>query len=765
EVFAQFGTERVDVVVEAVTETSFTASFSGALFPTDDVYPLSIVAEDDVGNRLEGPLGPTVTLDTQAPTILENSVRIDFFPNSTSAEFPVNPLDRTDQVTVGTEVVVEFVLDEMPSSAELVSDSGVEFELTGGLSLNLRFELDRSLSSFSTGDAALTAEITDTAGNSASIPIGSLVVDVTPPPAPNTAPGMIVYERRPNGNLDDPTPSSQIVGAATAVEANARVIAQSELGAFLGETLATDTGSFELSLPVTNVSSVSLLVVDAAGNTSGLEAEDQRIIGTNVRDGCFTATPRATGLVRPHQLAGFAVATPHVGSGVQASIPNGAIESVDDATASISTGIHWRLLRDPITRPRARIFAAAAYVPTLGEVVFRGGTGFGSSGLSGDTIQTAVDDGRIYGFGRWSELTPIDPEGDGDPGFELENIVFDRGLGGLLSEPDATGQSWLFIAGSWRRIGPPVEATFDPSLRRRGDRRLAHAREESRTFMVVAGSPAELWTFDDGEWQVLCDSSVVCEGLPSVQNEFSLAYDDTQAELVVVSDGKTWTVEVDEAPVWTLRCDATDCQSPSTRFGSAMAFESARRRVVLFGGCQAMAAVPDEQCGELFVDTWTWDGAAWSCLIESATPANNPTCAPDDPTCSRPLCNQVFDNPRNPVIPADAPVGVPLNGYSAHLLESDEGLLLVGGQGYAFATGGFNDLLREGEHLLTGAVWTSLATDVPFFRFSDDDPTVVTDETSGDVLAVSEDGFAAWNGLEWQRREEGSFSPRDSAAL
>jgi hypothetical protein len=52
--------------------------------------------------------------------------------------------------------------------------------------------------------------------------------------------------------------------------------------------------------------------------------------------------------------------------------------------------------------------------------------------------------------------------------------------------------------------------------------------------------------------------------------------------------------------VWTQKQDI----GPSARTGHAMAFDSARTRVVLFGG--------DSRRSTLFNDTWEWDGEDWT---------------------------------------------------------------------------------------------------------------------------------------------------------
>jgi IgGFc binding protein/HYR domain len=55
-----------------------------------------------------------------------------------------------------------------------------------------------------------------------------------------------------------------------------------------------------------------------------------------------------------------------------------------------------------------------------------------------------------------------------------------------------------------------------------------------------------------------------------------------------------------------------DVNSPGGRFGHAMAYDSARGRVVLFGG--------NSPAG-LLGDTWEWDGASWTLMTTSGPPA------------------------------------------------------------------------------------------------------------------------------------------------
>jgi hypothetical protein len=70
--------------------------------------------------------------------------------------------------------------------------------------------------------------------------------------------------------------------------------------------------------------------------------------------------------------------------------------------------------------------------------------------------------------------------------------------------------------------------------------------------------------------------------------------------------GDTW---VFDGTSWTQLNPAT---SPSPRFGHAMAFDSVRKRVVLFGG---------RSNGVRQADTWEWDGSNWTQISTSSAPS------------------------------------------------------------------------------------------------------------------------------------------------
>lgn len=70
-------------------------------------------------------------------------------------------------------------------------------------------------------------------------------------------------------------------------------------------------------------------------------------------------------------------------------------------------------------------------------------------------------------------------------------------------------------------------------------------------------------------------------------------------------------IPIGAAPAeWLLVMDPS---GPKSRYGHAMAYDSARKRVVLFGGLRS----PD---GPVLSDTWEWDGFGWTRRMPSSSP-------------------------------------------------------------------------------------------------------------------------------------------------
>ena len=138
--------------------------------------------------------------------------------------------------------------------------------------------------------------------------------------------------------------------------------------------------------------------------------------------------------------------------------------------------------------------------------------------------------------------------------------------------------------------------------------------------VLFGGLPAsdlsgETWTWDGHAWtqRHLAVS-------PSARQFASMVYDSARRVVVlfggqtgnpttpILNDTWTW-----DGSTWTQQHPA---RSPAARISAAMTYDSARGRVVLFGG--------DPGQGQVFSggyrDTWTWDGANWSQASTGTSP-------------------------------------------------------------------------------------------------------------------------------------------------
>jgi len=144
----------------------------------------------------------------------------------------------------------------------------------------------------------------------------------------------------------------------------------------------------------------------------------------------------------------------------------------------------------------------------------------------------------------------------------------------------------------------------------------AMAYDAARGETVLFGGIADLqyhladtWRWDGSAWTR--SSASDSDYPPYARNFAAMAYDSARGRVVLFGghDGThalndTWEWD---GSTWTQRRPAT---SPPARSRHAMAYDSARGRVVLFGG----------NFGPGISDTWEWDGTNWV----QRTPATNP---------------------------------------------------------------------------------------------------------------------------------------------
>lgn len=254
-------------------------------------------------------------------------------------------------------------------------------------------------------------------------------------------------------------------------------------------------------------------------------------------------------------------------------------------------GTRWTQV-ETASGPVARWGASMAYDSVRRAVVLHGAL-LGGAAAS----ETWTWDGT-----RWLLMSPDQAPPVFDYGYEPTCWDSVRGLVLLFADTDfhapymsqipEWNQTWAWDGRTWtQRPAPgapsghgsqPAAIAFDT------------ARKSTVFFGHVKGTPTT-WTFDGAAWRQASTSG-------SGSNAFAMAEDGARSDVVLFGENRdTWTWD---GATWTVR---NPVHSPPARFGAAMAYDSAHRVVVLFGGSTVGGGVAHD-----FNDTWTWNGSDWT---------------------------------------------------------------------------------------------------------------------------------------------------------
>ncbi len=255
--------------------------------------------------------------------------------------------------------------------------------------------------------------------------------------------------------------------------------------------------------------------------------------------------------------------------------------------------------RTPATSPPARVYHAMAYDSARGRVVLYGGNSY-------PWTEQVLADTWEWDGNTWVQRTPA----TSPPAREGPAMAYDsaRGRVVLFGGADRTG---LPLADTWEWDGDTwIQRTPSTSPRGREYHAMAYdsARGRAVIFGGYGGGPlfTDTWEWDGNTW-------VQNPMSPSERGYHAMAYDSARERVVLFSGhgagADTWEWDGNS---WVQRTPAT---SPTARYGHAMAYDSARGRVVLFGGYGY------DGSWHYFADTWEWDGDTW---IQRTPPVSPP---------------------------------------------------------------------------------------------------------------------------------------------
>lgn len=224
----------------------------------------------------------------------------------------------------------------------------------------------------------------------------------------------------------------------------------------------------------------------------------------------------------------------------------------------------------------------------------------------------------------WSNRTP---QPSSPPPAAFQSTAFDpvRGRAVLMG----LEKVWEWDGVRWLAISPPGPA---PSLRERAAAVFDPARKRIVYFGGLIGYASfkqDTWEWDGTTWSERTPAGPP----PQARASHAMAFDSrrnrvvlfgggTQVGLIAIEGGGTLHLHGLRQDTWewdgSSWSDRTPSQNPSPRAGHAMAFDSERGRVVMAGGYKQVG----DYGSVALQDVWEWDGAAWT---ERTPPGPKPT--------------------------------------------------------------------------------------------------------------------------------------------
>ena len=271
-------------------------------------------------------------------------------------------------------------------------------------------------------------------------------------------------------------------------------------------------------------------------------------------------------------------------------------------------GATWIAVQ-PAVSPVTRNEFAMAFDPLRGVTVLFGGTGASASRL-GDTWEW---DGTT-----WTERTPaLAPAARMSHAMAFDSVRGRVVLFGGRGTSVAFNDTWEWDGASWVQrspaTNPPARSTF------------AMCFDAFRGRMVMFGGSvatapyisAETWEWDGNDWFLRAPATRPVERIAH-----TMAWDSVRRRTVLFAGyspqnggvlGDTW--EWDGA-TWTRRTSAT---SPPSRYGSAMVFDPVRSLALVFAGHRFENATAST---DYLSDLWGWNGTNWTAVAPPTSPPN-----------------------------------------------------------------------------------------------------------------------------------------------
>ena len=272
---------------------------------------------------------------------------------------------------------------------------------------------------------------------------------------------------------------------------------------------------------------------------------------------------------------------------------------------------YWEQIYPPQS-PDARYIHGMAYDINRNVMVVFGGDPDGKG-------HVRLDDTWEYDGSDWNEVSPeLTPPGR----VNIDHaMVYDQARGktvlfGGLSQTGHLDDTWEYYREGAIRIWEPITPTIKPLVR--DSQAMAYDSTRHLTVMYGGWSPIEpgyylqdTWEYDGNNWQ-----NIETQNSPPARHQHALAYDSKRDVVVLFGGRDTPTTTLND----TWEYDGTNwyqvstATSPSPRSSHGMAYDSIREVIVLFGG-------RDGDGNPLNHDTWEYDGTNWVQISTTVSPS------------------------------------------------------------------------------------------------------------------------------------------------
>lgn len=234
--------------------------------------------------------------------------------------------------------------------------------------------------------------------------------------------------------------------------------------------------------------------------------------------------------------------------------------------------------------------------------------------FGGADERQVLSDLQVWNGQKWRCLSDQGPPGRTFPGLSYDNarqqlVLFggNRVLFGGDADADTfLDDMWIWDGERWSEFAgekPPARA--EPAMVFDSSRKRIVLFGGHRTIVGQRLRLGDTWEWDGRRWEQASTAG------PSPRNGAAMAFDSNRNRVVLFggsgATGDTWEWDGNR---WRRIASA----ETAGRFNSVMAYDETKGVVVRFGGWTGKTRVDD---------TWTYDGAEWKKVLEEGPPARN----------------------------------------------------------------------------------------------------------------------------------------------